>query len=187
MNAAFRRLFLVGALALAACSKNESASDCGVSERVVDPVLLAFLSQARSAHHIADLREAEGNLPAALRSLTTLTAAAKPPGHAPEVAEVLADTRARSADLLSRVGQFAEAEAEVSAGLENASAVSYFRGHLFEVRGLLEERREKALRSAGRGQEADQARERSLSSYEEAMKIQADVIRQAAPAPLAPK
>jgi hypothetical protein len=170
-----------------ACSKREAPSDCGEPTRVVDPVLLAFLSQARSAHHIADQREAEGDLAAALRALESLTAAQKPPGNAPEVEEVLADTRARSADLLSRSGRFDQAEAEIGAGLEHVPRPNYFRGHLFEVRGLLEERREKELRSAGRGQEADQARARSLAAYEEAMKIQADVIRNAAPAPSAPK
>jgi hypothetical protein len=174
-------------LVLLACSKREAPSDCGESTRVVDPVLLAFLSQARSAHHIADQREAEDNLPAALRALETLTTAQKPPGSAPEVEEVLADTRARRADLLSRAGRFDQAEAEISAGLENARVPNYFRGHLFEVRGLMEERREKSLRGSGRGQEADQARDRSLSAYEEAMKIQAEVIRSAAPAPSAPK
>jgi hypothetical protein len=177
---------LVVALSLAACAKKEAPEAC-VSERVVDPVLLAFLSQARSAHHVADQREAEGDLPAALRSLAALTAARKPPGDAPEVEEVLADTRARSADLLSRAGRFEQAEAEIAAGLESARTTSYFRGHLFEVRGLLEERREKALRGTGRGQEADQARDRSLAAYEEAMKVQAEVIRQATPAPSAPK
>lgn len=174
-------------LLLLACSKREASSDCGESARVVDPVLLAFLSQARSAHHVADQREAEGDLPAALRALQTLTAAPKPPGSAPEVEEVLADTRARSADLLSRAGRFDQAEAEISAGLENARSPNYFRGHLFEVRGSLEERREQALRGAGRGPEADQAREASLAAYEEAMKIQAEVIQNAAKAPRAPK
>jgi hypothetical protein len=180
-------LCLVGALSLAACSKKEPPSDCGASERVVDPVLLAFLSQARSAHHIADLHEAENDVPAALRALQALTEAARPPGNPPEVDEVLADTHARSADLLSRAGRFDQAEVEVAAGLESAKAPTYFRGHLFEVRGLLLERREKALRGAGRGPEADLAREASLGAYEEAMKIQAAVIRAAAPAPSAPK
>lgn len=175
------------ALLALACSKREAPSACGESAPVVDPVLLAFLSQARSAHHVADQREAEGNLPAALQALETLTAAQRPPGAAPEVDEVLSDTRARSADLLSRAGRFDQAEAEIGAGLENARTPNYFRGHLFEVRGLLEERREKALRSTGRGQEADLARDRSLSAYEEAMKIQAEVIRNAAKAPPAPK
>jgi len=174
-------LLSLAALPLGACSKRES-DDCGPSERVVDPVLLAFLSQARSAHHLADEREAKDDVAGALRALQTLTENAKPPGDAPEVDEVLADTRARIADLMSRSGRFDQAEEEIDAGLENAKAPSYFRGHLFEVRGQIEERRVKALRGTGRGQEADQARDRSLGAYEEAMKIQAEVIRAAAPA-----
>ena len=178
--------WMVGALALGACSRRERNDDCGASERVVDPVLLAFLSKARSAHHAADLREAEGDSPGALRALQSLADGQTPPGNAPEVDEVLADTRARVADLLSRAGQFDQADVEITAGLERAKAVSYFRGHLLEVRGLLEERREKELRSKDRGQEADQARGRSLSAYEEAMKIQAEVIRSAVPPSGAP-
>jgi tetratricopeptide (TPR) repeat protein len=172
----------LGTLALGACSKRERSDDCGPSERVVDPLLLAFLSQARSSHHVADEREAQGDVAAALRALQTLTQNPKPPGSAPEVDEVLADTRARIADLLSRSGRYDQADEELKAGLENAKAPSYFRGHLFEVQGLVEERREKALRGTARGQEADRARERSLIAYEEAMKIQAAVIRAAAPA-----
>jgi len=170
----------LGALALGACSKR--SDDCGPSERVVDPLLLAFLSQARSAHHLADEHEAKNDLPAALRALEALTDSPKPPGGAPEAEEVLADTRARIADLMSRAGRYDPAEEQIDAGLDNARAPTYFRGHLFEVRGLVEERREKALRGTGRGQEADQARGRSLAAYEEAMKLQAEVIRAAAPA-----
>ncbi len=182
-------LLMTCALALGGCSRQERNDDCGASERVVDPVLLAFLSKARSAHHAADLREAEGDSAAALRALQALTNGEQPPGHAPEVDEVLADTRARVADLLSRAGHFDQADVEIVSGLERAKAASYFRGHLLEVRGLLEERREKDLRGKGHGQEADQARGRSLSAYEEAMKIQAEVIRSAVPhgAPPAPR
>ena len=178
-----RTVLLCGVLALGGCSRSEPRDDCGPSERVVDPVLLAFLSKARSAHHLADQLEAKGDVASALRALQGLTGGAAPPGKAPEVDEVLADTRARAADLMSRAGRFDQADAEVSAGLEHAKAPSYFRGHLFEVRGLVEERREKALRGSGRGQEADQARDRSLDAYEEAMKIQAEVIGSAAPTP----
>jgi len=174
---------LLATLALSACSKNRASEEppceCGPAERVVDPALLAFLSQARSAHHVADTREASGDVAAALRALRSLTDTAKPPGGSPEVDEVRADTRARMADLLSQLGQFEEADAAVAAGLESAAAPSYFRGHLFEVRGAVEERREKALRVKGNGQEADRARERSLAAYEEAMKIQAQVIDEA--------
>jgi hypothetical protein len=173
---------LLSVLAFSACAKKERGDDCGSSEHVVDPVLLAFLSQARSAHHVADEQEAKGDTAAALRALEALTQSARPPGSAPEVDEVLADTQARIADLLSRAGRFDPADQAIERGLESARAPSYFRGHLFEVRGLIEERREKALRATSRGQEADKARERSLAAYEEAMKIQAEVIQKAAPA-----
>jgi tetratricopeptide (TPR) repeat protein len=171
----------LAALSLGGCAKRERSDDCGPSERVVDPVLLAFLSQARSAHHLADEHEAKDDVAAALRALQTLTKAPKPAGGAPEVDEVLADTHARIADLMSRSGRFDQAEEEIDAGLDSARAPTYFRGHLFEVRGQVEERRVKALRGTGRGHEADQARDRSLAAYEEAMKIQAEVIRAAAP------
>jgi hypothetical protein len=176
-------LALAVALAGAGCSRRSANEDCPCSERVVDPVLLAFLSQARSAHHLADQREAAGDTASALRSLQGLIDSPRPPGSPPEVDEVLADTQARVAELLSAAGRFDPAEAAIRDGLEHAKAPTYFRGHLFEVRGLLEERREKALRAAGRGQEADQARDRSLGAYEEAMKIQAAVIGGALPSP----
>lgn len=178
---------LLRALAIAllglglACSRDKS-DDCEPSGRVVDPVLLAFLSQARSAHHVADQHEESKDVAGALRALQGLVAAPKPPEPTPEVTEVLADTRARIADLLSQSGRFDQADKELEEGLTNARESSYFRGHLFEVRGLVEERRAKALSSTGRGQEAEKARERSLSAYEEAMKIQAEVIQRAAPA-----
>jgi tetratricopeptide (TPR) repeat protein len=182
-----RRLacLLLAALALAGCKRNEPREeprcDCADTERVVDPALLAFLSQARSAHHVADAKEATGDREGAIAALLRLTTAARPHGSAPEVDEVLADTRARLADLLSQSERFEQAEAQIVQGLEHARTPTYFRGHLFEVRGLLEERQEKALRVKGRGQEADQARDRSLSAYEEAMKVQAGVIQGAVP------
>lgn len=190
---------LLAALPLGACSKNEPRDErpceCGPTTPVVDPALLAFLSQARSAHHVADAHEATGDQGGALAALQALTVAAKPPGKAPEVEEVLADTRARIADLSSQLGRFDDADAAIATGLENAPSPTYFRGHLFEVRGAVEERREKALRAKGDGQEADRARERSLAAYEEAMRIQAQVIREtidgpagrAAPAPSSSK
>lgn len=197
------RGWLLLALLLGACSKNQApeprreppSCDCAPSERVVDPTLLAFLSQARSAHHIADQHEEAADVAAAVRALESLAAAPKPAGAAPEVEEVLADTRARLAELLSRLGNYDDADAAVSAGLVNAPAPSYFRGHLFEVRGLVEERRAKALRSKGRGPEADQARQRSLAAYEEALQIQGQFIeksidpaaRKAPPATPSPK
>src|SRR5687767_2824912 len=108
-------LSLLAALALGGCAKDRSQDDCGPTERVVDPVLLAFLSQARSAHHVADQREAAGDTAAALRALETLTNGPKPAGDVPEVAEVMADTRARIADVLSREGHFDRANEEIEA------------------------------------------------------------------------
>ena len=144
-------LMLGAALAVSACSKRE-VDDRGPSGRIVDPILLAFLSQARSAHHLADQHESSGDLPGALRSLEALTRAARPPGNPPEVGEVMADTQARLADLLSRSGRFEPAAEAIERGLGDAREATYFRGHLFEVRGLVEERREKALRSLERSQ-----------------------------------
>jgi len=171
-------------LALEGCSRQERSDDCGEGARVVDPLLLAFLSKARSAHHLADQHEAKSDRSSALRVLEGLVSQPAPSGGLPEVDEVLADTHARIADLMSQAGRFDQADAALTAGLTHAKAPTYFRGHLFEVRGLVEERREKALRSTGRGQEADQAHERSLEAYEAAMKIQAEVIGGAVPAPV---
>lgn len=163
------------------CSRREPHDDCGPSTRVVDQTLLAFLSKARSAHHVADQAEAKEDRSAALRALNGVVDGPLP-ASSPEVDEVLSDTHARIADLLSQAGRFDQAEAAITQGLGRAKAATYFRGHLLEVRGLVEERREKALRASGRGQEADQARERSMAAYEEAMKVQAEVIGAAAPA-----
>lgn len=185
-----RFALLLALVTLSACAKERprpAPCEPAPGAVVVDSVLLAFLSRARSAHHVADAREAAGEKETALRALQSLVEAPQPAGKTPEVEEVLADTRARIADLQSQLGQFADADAAIAAGLENAPSSSYFRGHLFEVRGAVEERREKALRARGDGQEADRARERSLVAYEEAMRIQAEVIQnsvgRAAPAP----
>jgi hypothetical protein len=94
----------------------------------------------------------------------------------PEAREVLADTRARLADLESRRGRFDDAAKHVDRGLEQAREVTYFRGHLFEVRGLVEERRAKQLRDKGDTAGADAAKKRALDAFEQSMDIQAEVI-----------
>jgi len=143
----------------------------------VDPVLLAFLSRARSAHHRADAFEQQHQLEAAVAELVSVTRGPAPPGSYPEAREVLADTHARLADLRSRQGRFDEAEQEVEAGLELATGRTYFRGHLFEMRGLVHERRHRALDADGKHAEAEAAREAALRAFERAMRIQAEVIR----------
>ena len=174
--------------AVSACKREDtSAADrCGAGDAgtPVDPVLLAFLSRARAAHHIADEQETAGDLTAAVVPLVALTDGALPhadgAGLAPEVREVLADTRARLADLRSRQGAFDLALADVRAGLENASEPNYFRGHLLETEGLVEERRAKALEAKDPSASAA-ARSRAIALLEQAMAVQAGVIDGAAP------
>ncbi|MCA9594143.1 MAG: hypothetical protein KC776_12555 [Myxococcales bacterium] len=174
-------------LALAGCSRNEDlptgTDDAG---RPVDPALLAFLSRARSAHHIADGAEEKDDLGRAVEVLRGLVAGPLPSGNPPEVREVLSDTRARLADLESRRGNFDKAARDVDDGLELATETTYFRGHLFEVRGLVEERRAKALEKEEKTSEAQAAKKRALDAFEESMKIQAEVIKKAVPTEAGP-
>lgn len=148
---------------------------------VVDPVLLAFLSKARAAHHKADAAEASGDMAAAISSLESLTQGPRPGGERPlvEVREVLSDTYARLADLQSARGQFDAAQEQVRAGLEITTEVTYFRGHLFEVRGLIEERRAKAFEERGEIERAKDARKSAIAAFDEAVRIQDQVIMNA--------
>jgi tetratricopeptide (TPR) repeat protein len=181
---------LLATLCLGGCRGEPSGSACVDSEAgaPVDPKLLAFLSRSRSAHHLADLAEEQEDLERASSVLRDLIAGPQPSdnGSAPEVREVLADTRARLADLESRLGRFDAAAEHVDKGLELARETTYFRGHLFEMRGLVEERRSKALRDEGQVAEADAAKKRALDAFEQSMEIQADVIQKALPADGAP-
>jgi hypothetical protein len=169
-----RLLCLALALALAlpgvGCARREASSDA------VDDVLLAYLSNARSLHHEADLAEDGRELPKAVAALERLLG--KPePRKAPEIDEVVADTHARLADLQSRVGQFDAAGRHVDDGLSRAPRVSYYRGHLLEVRGLVEERRARELSQKGDTAGAAAAKERAMKAYEEAIAVQDEVIR----------
>lgn len=148
---------------------------------VVDPTLLAFLSKARAAHHDADLAEEGGDRSKAISVLSRLVAGPVPGGAAPppEVAEVVADTRARLADLRSSLGDFDPAIVDVDAGLALAKENTHFRGHLFEVRGVVEERRSKALAQKGDAAGAEKARKDALAAFEKAIEIQDDVIARA--------
>ena len=178
-------LVLVAALAASAgCSMERRAPACDENDagQPVDPALLAFLSRARSAHHAADAHEARGDLAASAREIEAVVNGALPPGPAaPEVREVLADSLARLAELATRANDFAAAERHVGRGLELVPEPSYFRGHLVEVRGSMEEQRSKALEAAGDKAGAASARERALAAFQEAMRIQDDVIKRAAP------
>lgn len=181
---------LAGALALAACSRAEQATpspqvtcpsvDAGTP---VDARLLAFLSSARAAHHLADEREESHDLAGAVAVLRKLVTGPVPGGDKPrpEAAEVLADTHARLADLESQLGQFDNAAKDVGDGLELAGGTSYFRGHLFEVRGLVDQRQAKTLADAGDAKGAAAAKQRAIDAFEQAMTIQNEVIGKAVP------
>lgn len=150
----------------------------------ISPELLAFLSRARSAHHLAD--QLEEDAPAqAITALEKIIKGPAPssPSPAAEVKEVLADTYARLANLNSKLGNYTAALSQVELGLGHAQDVSYFRGHLFEVRGVIEERQSKLLASEGQTQAAEDAKNRALSAFEAAMDIQEAVINKNLPEP----
>lgn len=167
---------LVAALALfvTACAQEAPAP-------VVDAALLAFLSKARAAHHIADIAEGANEPAKAIGSLEGLIRGPRPGGAAlpPEAAEVLADTHARVADLRSKMGAFPAALADVDQGLGLAQSPTHFRGHLFEIQGVVLERQAKALEAAGDAPGAEQAKTRAVDAFETAIKIQDRVIDEA--------
>jgi tetratricopeptide (TPR) repeat protein len=188
-----RRWLVACALAVApACARENGGSGragpsdarpcpSGPSPAPVDPPLLAFLSKARSLHHQADVAEAEREPARALAALERIVAEPPPTTLAgrPEVDEVLADAFARLAELRAGQGDYERAAVEVERGLGRAREPTYFRGHLFEVRGLVEERRADALAREGNADEARRARRRAIEASEEAVRIQDEVIRRA--------
>lgn len=147
-------------------------------EVVVDPALLAFLSKARAAHHQADLAEEDKDTPRALAALTKITAGPLPGGTpvAAEVAEVIADARARLADLESAAGDADAALREIDAGLTYAVTPTHFRGHLFEVKGIVLERRIATLKEKGDTRGAERVKGEAIAAFNEAIEIQNKVI-----------
>jgi tetratricopeptide (TPR) repeat protein len=146
----------------------------------VDTTLMAYLSKARAIHHEADLLEQDDRWADAVARLESLIATPSPGGGTlPEVQEVLADTFARVAELRGRLDQFDEAEKAVHEGLERAPAGSYFEGHLYEVRGVTEQRRAAALAEKGDTTAARTAREAAMKAFERAVEIQDHVVDRA--------
>jgi hypothetical protein len=173
---------LAFACALVACSGHPPDVCADDQGRPVGTALLAFLSRSRAAHHRADAREEQKDLLAAEAELSAVVDGPKPPcPNAAEVREVLSDTRARLAELRSRHFAFDAAAVDVDQGLTLVPERSYFRGHLMEVRGLVEERRSKALAAAADTAGAKAAEERALTAFQEAMRIQAAVIQRVVP------
>ena len=161
----------------AAAAPGSAACACA-GEVVVDPALLAFLSKARAAHHQADLAEDAKDTKRALAALGQITAGPLPGGTPvpAEVAEVLADARARLADLESSTGDIDAALREIEAGLAYAVTPTHFRGHLFEVKGIVLERRIAALKEKGDSKGAEQVKGEAISAFNEAIEIQNKVI-----------
>ncbi len=180
-------LALLLALASSACEQQaaveppaqDPACDCGMGQPVVDPGLLAFLSKAKAVHQQADIAEDQGEGLKAASLLDQLLSGPRPGGDTslPEVREVLADTLARKAGLLSTAGQLEQASAAVERGLELAIERSHYRGRLMEVLGGIEQRRHDELREAGDEAGAERAKARAIKALEEAVAIQDEVIR----------
>jgi len=182
----------IAACCLALCLASACAQRRMESERCapadagtpVDAVLLAFLSRARAAHHLADERESVRDTAGAIASLSELVSGPLPhTSHgelAPEVREVLADSLARLADLQSQQAAFEPALASIQRGLGYATEPNYFRGHLLETEGLVEERRAHALETKD-PTGAQAAKQRAIALLEEAMTVQAGVIKGATP------
>jgi hypothetical protein len=176
---------LCGAMSLSCSRSDHACSDGNVEGTPIDPSLMAFLSRARSAHHLADLKE-DNEPEAAIAAMVSVVEGPIPnrSGEQPaEAREVIADTQARIADLQSRLMQFDAALRRIDAALGWMTEVSYFRGHLFETRGLVEQRSSDELAKRGDTAAAQAAKSRALVAFETAMQIQAEVIRQTPPDP----
>ena len=174
---------MILATAIAACAREASrdapAGSCSCEASGAQPVdtkLMAWLSKARTLHHMADLGEKEGAVDRAIAPLEQLVGGATPPGPSPEVDEVLADTYARLAELYARRGELDRAEADIAKGLERAPGKTYFRGHLLEVRGLIYEKLSASLAKAGKGAQAEEARQKAMRASVEAVRLQDEVI-----------
>jgi len=161
------------------CSRPDRACSAGESTPPVDPALLAFLSRARAAHHAADAQEEQHAEQALiiLRAIVDGPLPGRADARPAEVREVLADTGARIADLESQAQKYDAAVQSVNRALVWVPETNYFRGHLYEVLGLVEERRAHLLAQTGDNARAEQAKHRALAAFEESMGIQAEVIR----------
>jgi hypothetical protein len=166
--------------AAVACRNDTTVAGCPSADPVTPPIdepVMAFLSAARALHHEADIRERSGDTSGAIAALERLVALPAP--RAVEVDEVLADAHARLAELRLGKGDVEGAERDVQAGLQHVQGPTYFRGHLLEVEGLLEERRAATLADGGRTEEAAKARAHAVTLLEEAVHVQEQVIDRA--------
>ena len=166
----------LGFAATPSCSR-EGAQDDGTP--AVDTEIMAFLSMARALHHEANLQEDNGDTAGAIAAIERLVAARRPHPErkTPEVEEVLADAYARLAEMRLKESSLDAAATAVTSGLTHVEGATYFRGHLVEVQGLIEEARAATLADAGNAAAASKARERAIALLEEVVKIQEQVIQ----------
>jgi hypothetical protein len=181
MKEQLSRAAVVAAVLVSAmgCSRAERLpSGCPAADAApIDTAIMAFLSMARALHHEADLAEARGDSTAAIDAMKRLVSGPSPAG--PEADEVLADAYARLAELHLQKNDLEQAGSDVTKGLDRAREPTYFRGHLLEVGGLVEEARVHALADAGSREEADRARARAMQMLEDAVRIQQGTIERA--------
>lgn len=158
------------------CSREAADTEQGPA---VDTEIMAFLSEARALHHQANLAEGAGDVPGAITAMDRLVAARRPhpDRRTPEVEEVLADAYARLAELRLEKNELDPAADAVKSGLDHVAEPTYFRGHLIEVQGLVEEARAAELAAGGHLAESKQARERAIQLLEEVVRIQDQVIQ----------
>jgi hypothetical protein len=151
------------------------AADAGAP---VDLQLMAYLSEARALHHAANLREDSNDAAGAILAMKHLVAmrVPHPERRAPEVDEVLADAYARLAELEAHTKDMSAATAAIESGLAHAPNATYFRGHLLEVDGVIEETRGAMLADAGDEAGAAKARAHAIQLLQQAVKLQGEVV-----------
>lgn len=160
------------------CARSRENGDQDAAP-VVDVELVAYLSEARALHHQANLKEDANDLAGAVGAMQRLVGARRPHEGktTPEVEEVLADAYARLAELQLRQGALDAAARSIKEGLAHTPEPTYFRGHLLEIEGLVEEARAASLADAGKPEDAARARERAIRLLEEVVRIQDQVIQ----------
>ena len=187
LRSALALLFAALLALVLACAKARDAGEAPAPAQAADagPVLdvevMAFLSEARALHHEANIKEDDGDVPAAITVMNRLVGATLPHQgqRIPEVEEVLADAWARLAELHLKRHNLDEGNKAVKEGLAHAPNPTYFRGHLLEVEGILEETRATDLADAGKKDDAQKARARAIELLQEAVKVQEQVIGRA--------
>ena len=170
-------------LVLGGCGQRVQEGAGAGGAPAVDTMLMAYLSKARAVHRQADMREEDGDRKGAVAELEKLVATPVPGGDRPmqEAQEVLADTHARMAELRGQMGEYDEAERDIERGLARAPKVSFFEGHLIEIRGVIAQERARKLAAEGDKPGAERERRKAFEHFDRAVQIQDKVIERLLP------